>query len=140
MLIIDTNVLSELMRANPDAGVLSWFNARDVGDFWLTSITLFEARMGINLLPPGKRRDALHHNFEQTLIQDFKSRVCTFDTAAAQAAARIAADRQQQGQMIDMRDTYIAGIAISKKAGIITRNLRHFADLPVPVLNPWETP
>lgn len=138
MIILDTNVLSALMRASPDASVLAWLDRQPAESVWITSITLFEARFGLALLPKGRRRQTLETSFAQLLQQDLKNRVLDFDSAAATEAALLAAVRQRAGKPVDMRDTQIAGIALARRATLATRNIRHFADLKVAVIDPWH--
>lgn len=137
MIILDTNVLSALMRSAPDAEVIKWLDEQPSESIWITSVTEFESRFGLALLPDGKRRRALETAFERLLKDDLENRVLPFDSAAAEQAAMLAARRQQAGQPVDMRDTQIAGIALSRRATIATRNVRHFSDLNVAVANPW---
>lgn len=138
MIILDTNVLSALMRSQPDAAVVSWLDAQVAESIWITSITLFEARFGLALLPEGARRQQLTARFDELLLSDFENRVLLFDQPAASQAADLAALRKNAGKSIDMRDTFIAGIALARKARIATRNTRHFDDLPGMVINPWD--
>lgn len=138
MIVIDTNVLSALMREVPERPVVEWLDRQAAESIWITSITLFEARLGLALLPKGKRRQALESAFDKLLVEDLEGRVLDFDQPAAEAAAQLAAGRQREGQTIDMRDTQIAGIVIARRAEFATRNVRHFSDLNVDVLNPWE--
>lgn len=137
MIILDTNVLSALMRSAPDAAVIDWLDEQPSESIWITSVTEFESRFGLALLPEGKRRRALEAAFAKLLKEDLENRVLPFDSAAAEQAALLAARRQQAGQPVDMRDTQIAGIALSRRATLATRNVRHFGDLNVPVVNPW---
>ena len=137
MIILDTNVLSALMRSAPDPEVVIWLDRQAPESLWLTSITVFEARLGLALLPAGRRRRALERAFALLLEEDLENRVLDFDLAAATAAAELGAARQQAGRPVDMRDTQIAGIAIARRATLATRNVRHFADLAVPVIDPW---
>lgn len=137
MIILDTNVLSALMRSAPDAAVIDWLDEQPSESIWITSVTEFESRFGLALLPEGKRRRALEAAFATLLKEDLENRVLPFDGAAAEQAALLAARRQQAGQPVDMRDTQIAGIALSRRAILATRNVRHFSDLDVPVVNPW---
>lgn len=136
MIILDTNVLSALMRTAPDAPVVTWLDRQPAESVWITSITVFEARLGLALLPQSRRR-ALEAAFTRLLEDDLESRVLDFDAAAATSAASLAADRQRAGRPADMRDTQIAGIALARHATLATRNVRHFADLKVPVVDPW---
>jgi len=138
VIILDTNVLSTLMRKMPDADVVEWLDRQPAESVWITSITLFEARLGIALLPDGKRRRALTSAFGRLLEEDLENRVLDFDTGAANEAAELAARRQRAGRPIDIRDTQIAGIALVRHATLATRNTRHFADLEINVIDPWR--
>jgi len=138
VIILDTNVLSALMRSVPDAPVIGWLDRQPPESVWITSVTLFEARFGLNLLPKGRRRQSLESAFERLLEDDLENRVLDFDSAAAAAAAVLAATRQKAGRPVDVRDTQIAGIALARRATLATRNVRHFRDLKVPVVNPWQ--
>lgn len=138
MIILDTNVLSALMRAMPDVPVIDWLDHQPPESIWITSVTLFEARFGLNLLPKGRRRQALESAFDRLLEDDLENRVLDFDSAAATAAAVLAAMRQKAGRPVDVRDTQIAGIALARRATLATRNVRHFRDLKVPVVDPWQ--
>jgi len=137
VIILDTNVLSALMRSTPDLAVVAWLDRQAPASLWTTSITVFEARFGIALLTPGRRRRSLERSFALLLDQDLENRVLDFDVAAATAAAALAAARQRAGRPADMRDTQIAGIAMARRATLATRNIRHFTDLTVPVIDPW---
>src|SRR5450631_4486908 len=137
MIILDTNVLSALMRTAPEVSVVAWLDDQPAESVWITSITLFETRLGLALLPIGRRRQKLEAAFALLLKLDLENRVLDFDSAAATEAASIAAERQKAGRPVDMRDTQIAGIALARRATLATRNVRHFADLKVPIVNPW---
>ena len=137
MIILDTNVLSALMQQQPDAQVVAWLDEQPAESVWLNSITLFEARYGLALLASGQRRSLLQERFEALLQDDLQNRVLPFDANAALQAAQLAADRKARGCPVDMRDTFIAGIALARRATLATRNVRHFDDLSVPVVNPW---
>ena len=138
MIILDTNVLSALMQVAPESAVLKWLDAQPAESIWLTSITVFESRLGLALLPKGKRKRTLEDSFERLLSDDLQNRVLPFDTEAAVQAALLGAARQLAGRPVDMRDTQIAGITIARRATLATRNLRHFDDLPTPVVSPWR--
>ena len=138
MIILDTNVLSALMQQQPDPQVVAWLDDQPAESIWLNSITLFEARYGLALLAPGQRKNMLQERFDQLLQDDLQNRVLLFDANAATHAAQLAADRKARGRPVDMRDTFIAGIALARRATLATRNIRHFDDLSVPVVNPWE--
>lgn len=137
MIVLDTNVLSALMQQQPDPQVVAWLDDQPAESIWLNSITLFEARYGLALLAQGQRKSLLVQRFEELLQDDLQNRVLLFDINAASHAAQLAADRKARGRPVDMRDTVIAGIALARRATLATRNVRHFDDLSVPVVNPW---
>jgi len=137
VIILDTNVLSALMRTAPDPPVVTWLDRQPAESVWITSITVFETRLGLALLPQGRRRRALEAAFARLLEDDLENRVLDFNAAAATSAALLAADRQRAVRPADLRDTQIAGIALARHATLATRNVRHFADLKVPVVDPW---
>ena len=138
MIVLDTNVLSALMQRVPEPRVVIWLDEQPDTSVWITSITLFEARFGLALLPKGKRRQSLDTAFDQLLADDLEGRVLEFDRAAAEAAALLAAERQRAGRPVDIRDTQIAGIVVARHARLATRNIKHFSDLGARVVNPWE--
>jgi len=140
VIIIDTNVISALMSEVPERIVVEWLDRQAAESIWITTITLFEARLGIALLPKGKRRQNLAAAFDKLMIEDLEGRVLDFDQPAAEAAAELAAGRQRQGKTVDMRDTQIAGIVMARRAEFATRNVKHFSDLNVAVINPWDAP
>ena len=137
MIILDTNVLSALMRTVPDAHVVAWLDHQPAESVWITSITLFEAYLGLALLPSGRRRRTLEAAFARLLQEDLENRVLDFDSAAAIEAASLAAARQSNGRPVDLRDTQIAGIALARRATLATRNVRHFRDLRILIVDPW---
>ena len=110
MIILDTNVLAALMRTVPEALVVAWLDRQPAESVWITSTTLFEARLGLALLPTGRRRQTLKAALAQLLKDDLENRVLDFDSAAATEVALLAAARQKNGRPVDMRDTQIAGI------------------------------
>jgi hypothetical protein len=138
VIVLDTNVLSALMRTNPEAAVVAWLDRQPADSVWLSSITVFETRFGLALLPKGRRRSALEGAFDRVLAEDLANRVLDFDSMAAAAAAELAAERQKTRRPVDLRDTLIAGIALARRAAIATRNTQHFEGLDVPVVNPWD--
>lgn len=138
MIILDTNVLSALMQRTPDATVVQWLDRQPVESVWITSVTLFEARLGLASLPGGKRRAALESAFARLLEEDLENRVLDFDAPAAVEAAIVAAWRQKAGRPVDIRDTQIAAIALARRATLATRNVRHFANFDVRVIDPWS--
>ena len=125
------------MRSVPDAAVVRWLDRQPAESVWVTSITLFETRFGLALLPSGRRRQKLESEFDRLLREDLENRVLDFDSAAAAEAASLAAARQKSGRSVDMRDTQIAGVALARHATLATRNVRHFADLEISIVDPW---
>jgi toxin FitB len=138
MVILDTNVISALMQQRPHPAVKAWLDLQAELSVWTTSITVFEIRHGIEILPRGRRRASLEAEFERFIEDDIQRRIVPFDVEAANAAAILMAERQRSGRPGDMRDTMIAGIAIASHATLATHNRRHFADISVPVIDPWQ--
>src|SRR5260221_14780695 len=112
------------MRTALEAPVVAWLDRQPAESVWITSITLFEARFGLALLPTGRRRQTLGTAFARLMKEDLENRVLDFDSAAATEAASVAAERQKTGRPVDMRDTQIAGIALGRGATLATRNGR----------------
>ena len=137
-MILDTNVISALMQQTPVKPVVAWLDRQATESVWVTSVTVFEARYGIGLLPRGRRRSALQSAFERFLAEFLEWRVLDLDHEAATVAAWVAAGRRSAGRTVDMRDTLIAGIALARRGRLATRNVRDFSDLDVEVVNPWE--
>lgn len=137
MILLDTNVISALMRSQPDPIAVQWLDEQAAQTLWTTSVTVFEVRYGLRRLPEGRRQRDLLAAFDLVLTQDLQHRIADFDAPAAEAAAALAADREKDGRVIELRDTMIAGIAIARRAAIATGNTRHFEGLSVRVVNPW---
>ena len=138
MILLDTNVLSALMRREPEARVVEWLDAQPPESVWTTSITVFEIRFGLGLLADGRKRELLESAFAKAIDEDFEGRVAVFDRPAAEAAGEIAARGRRTGRPVDVRDIQIAGIARSRKAVVATRNRRHFEGLGIEVIDPWS--
>jgi toxin FitB len=137
VIILDTNVLSALMDDTPDESVTRWLNEQPASLIWATSVTLLEVRLGLLVMPVGRRRASLEHDFRRCFRDILQGRIADFDQAAAEETAELHARRRREGRMQELRDAMIAGIAIAHRATLATRNSRHFADLPVPVIDPW---
>jgi hypothetical protein len=137
MIILDTNVLSEMMRERPDRRVMAWLDRQPQTSVWITSVTILEIHFGLELLGIENQRAQLTKALEALLVEDLGNRVAPFDTAAAQNAAILMASRRKAGRPVELRDTLIAGVALARHATIATRNSAHFEDLPIPVVNPW---
>jgi len=136
MIILDTNVLSALMRQVPDQSVMDWLDRQPRTSVWTTSVTVFEVRFGLQILAVGRRRTLLIEGFEELLAR-MGQRVATFDAAAAGQASDLMAVRHRKGRPGDLRDTMIAGITIAQHATLATRNTVHFEDTSIPLVNPW---
>jgi predicted nucleic acid-binding protein len=139
VILLDTNVLSALMRSEPEAIVVDWLDAQPSESIWTTSVTVFEIRTGLELLASSRRRRHLEAAFERVLNDDLGQRVLAFDVAAADAAGALVARRQPAGKAVEVRDAQIAGIALARKAPVATRNVGHFTDLGVRLIDPWSS-
>jgi toxin FitB len=138
MILLDTNVLSELMRPVPSAAVESWMSDQPVAGIFISAITEAELRYGLALLPDGQRQRRLVAQAEAMLAEDFAGRVLPFDSPAASAYARIAAARRLVGRPISQADAQIAAVAASRGASLATRNVADFVDCGVEVVDPWN--
>ena len=139
MVLLDTNVVSELMRSAPSAEVLVWVDALPPRELFVTSVTEAEVRTGIANLPDGARRRGLADAAERTLGGLFAGRVLPFDSSAARAYADIAAASRAAGRPISQSDCQIAAIARSRDLALATRNVRDFSDTGVEVSDPWAS-
>ena len=138
MIVLDTNVVSELMRATPDEAVLDWFAAQDARALYLPAIVEAELRYGVLLLPEGRRKRGLAEALEAMLAEDFRDRILPFDSPAARAYARIASDIRRDGRTVMEADCQIAAIAASRGAAVATRNVKDFPRDEVEILDPWS--
>ena len=138
MIIIDTNVVSELMRASPDPAVLAWFAGHAADSLFLTAISEAELRTGAAILPAGQRRDRLAGAIDAMIDQDFAGRILPFDSLAARSYAEIAAARRIAGKPIMDADCQIAAISRACGAAIATRNVKDFEGCGIDIINPWN--
>jgi predicted nucleic acid-binding protein len=139
MIILDTNIVSALMRDPPDAVVLDWLDRQPRTSIWTTAITVLESKFGIGKLPPGKRRDILAREFDRVIVDDLESRVLNFDQASAEQTAALMLRRQAEGRPGDLRDSMIAGIALARRATLATRNVKHFSNADINLVNPGQS-
>jgi len=137
MIVLETDVLSALMLTRPAPAVVDWLDRQPRVTVWTTSITVFEVRYGIALLPIGSRRNRLERDFERVLSEAIEDRIASFDPKAAEETAALMAERRRWGRTGELRDAMIAGIVTARHATLATRNTRHFADLSVAVIDPW---
>lgn len=137
MIILDTNVLSAMMAAARNPLVVTWANRYQIDDFWTTTITVFELRHGIERVGDAVRKADLDAMYRRVVTTMIGPRVLPVDEAAAHAAAALKARRERDGIVQEIRDTLIAGIAAAREMPLATRNIRHFADAGVNLIDPW---
>ena len=137
IIVLDTNVVSELLRPMPATEVLAWLSRQDSSLVYFTTVGEAELRHGVALMPAGRRRDALTEAVQGVLEEDFMGRICSFDRAAAQAYAAIAVERRAAGRPISSFDCQIAAIARANGAAVATRNVGDFVGCGIAVINPW---
>ena len=140
MIVLDTNVLSELLRPSPTRQVEAWLSAQDGTQVYFTTIGEAELRHGVAIMPAGKRRAELSKAIEGMLSEDFRDRILSFDRAAARAYAAIAAERRAAGRPISQFDCQICAIARARDAVIATRNTADFEGCGVVLVDPWSAP
>jgi predicted nucleic acid-binding protein len=138
MIVLDTNVVSELMKAVPDDGVERWLAGQPAASVFLCAVTEAELRYGLALLPDGRRRTALAEAMANMLEIDFAGRILPFDSAAAVAFAKVAAERRLAGRPISQLDAQLAAVARSRTAAMATRNVADFEGCGIEVINPWR--
>lgn len=138
MIILDTNVVSEMMRAMPAPAVVAWLNEQDAAALFLTAVTIGEIRFGLRALPEGKRRRSLEEGFERILAEAFAGRVLAFDEAAAHHYGEVMGRRKEIGRPMDILDGQIASIARSKGYSVATRNVQDFLECGIEIVNPFE--
>ncbi len=139
MILVDTNVVSELMRPKPAPEVLAWFAGQDVPALFLSAISEAELRAGAAYLPASRRRDSLVAAIDAMVAEDFAGRVLAFDSAAARSYAVIAASRRAAGRPIAEADCQIAAIAHAHGAAVATRNVADFLGCSLTVIDPWKS-
>jgi predicted nucleic acid-binding protein len=137
MIILDTNVVSALMRNSPELDVARWLDRQPPSSIWTTSITILEIQVGLRILPAGKKQKFLSEGFEG-LLNRIQHRIAVFGEESARLAADITAARQKKGRVGEIRDTMIAGIVLTHRARLATRNTSHFDDIGATVVNPWD--
>ncbi len=137
MIVLDTNVVSELMLLSPVARVVDWVTRQPVQDLYLSTISEAELRYGAEVLPAGQRREMLLAEVEGMLSEDFAGRILPFDRSAARAYASIAVERRASGHPISHPDCQIAAIARSFRASVATRDVDGFMGCGIEVINPW---
>jgi toxin FitB len=139
MLVLDTNVVSEAIKPEPDSSVQSWLNAQDAETLFLSSITVAELLFGIRVLPNGQRKDNLHTRID-ILLQQFRGRILPFDTSAARCYADLAVQARAAGRGFPTPDGYIAAIAQAHFFAVASRDVGPFLAVGLTVINPWAPP
>lgn len=137
MIVLDTNVVSELMRPNPSSKVVDWVAAQAVPRLFISTVSEAELRYGVQILPAGERRTRLLNEVEGMLAEDFAGRILPFDSAAAHAYALIAAARRAVGRPINHADCQIAAIARCRGASVATRDVAGFEGSGINLIDPW---
>lgn len=135
--LLDTNVISETARVQPDQGVMSWLADVDEDQVFLSVITLAEVRHGVERLASGARRSQLDQWLSYALPARFKGRLLTVDAATADHWGRVVAQGQAQGRPIAAMDAFIAATAVQHRLTLVTRNVSDFEAVGVPIFNPW---
>lgn len=139
MILLDTNVISEPQRREPNARVIDWIDAQALETLYLSAITVAGLRAGIALMPAGKRRDSLQQNLEQRLLPMFANRVLSFDIACTKAYAQLLAQSRAAGLAIETADAITAAIALANGFAVATRDTSPFEAAGVKTINPWAT-
>ena len=138
MIVLDTNVVSELMRSSPDARILHWFSGQSADDLHITAITMSEILYGIELISTARRRETVRAAAEKMFEAVFADRILTFEDRAARAFSQIASSRRRQGKPMADFDAQIAAIARVHGATLATKNPYVFEGCGVRLINPWE--
>jgi toxin FitB len=138
VIVLDTNVVSELMRKRPQLGVVSWVDRFSASEVLVTAVTAAELMYGVARLPDGRRKWELHVKVEGLLAEDFQDQILPFDARAATHYAEIVASRERAGRPISMADAQIAAICRNWNAGLATRNVDDFVDTGFDAMNPWD--
>lgn len=136
MYVLDTNVVSELMRADPIASVVNWILQQDTHQLFTTSVSEAELRFGVEIKPPGRKKQELVVGINQWLSDGFRGRILPFDSKAAKHYAEIASQRRREGRPISRTDCQIAAVARSCNAALVTRNVKDFLDIDIEIVNP----
>jgi toxin FitB len=137
MILIDTNIISEMMKPFPSPNVITWLDQQETTQLFISTITIAEIAYGINALPQGNRRALVDDAFNQTILSAFKHRILSFDESAAHLYGKIMGQRKESGLPLSMPDGQISAIARAHGATIATRNIRDFIDCGVDLVDPF---
>jgi len=138
MILLDTNVVSEVMKTQPVEAVVAWLNSQDSERLYVSAITIGEIAYGLRILPDGKRRSGLHERFERFVALAFDQRVLAYDESAARVYGELMGDRKELGLPMSVPDGQIAAIARLNHLAVATRNVLDFEHCGIDVLNPFE--
>jgi toxin FitB len=139
LIVLDTNVVSEMMRARPEPAVLAWLDRQASGELWLSAIVAAELMFGVARLPDGTRKRQLAQAVQATLEEEFAGRVLPFDLASASVYADLCAQRERAGLPAAMADAQIAATCLAHGATLATRNHAHFEGLGLGMIDPWAS-
>ena len=137
MILVDTNVISETLRQQPDPAVVRWMDAQSIETLYLSAVTVAELRYGIAVLPEGRRRQVLHSGLEQSVRPRFEGRILPFEGAAAESYAELMAAARRRGRGVSAADGYIAATAHAAGLMVATRDTSPFEAVGLAVVNPW---
>ncbi|MCW6537748.1 type II toxin-antitoxin system VapC family toxin [Sphingomonas lycopersici] len=140
MIVLDTNVISELWKAEPDSNVLAWIDAQVVETLYLSTVTVAEIRFGVATMPTGKRRAVYQERLEREVLPAFSGRILSFDLDASRAYADLMANAREAGKAIGLADGYIAATAAARGLMVATRDIGPFEAAGLKVINPWAVP
>jgi toxin FitB len=138
MILLDTNVISEMMLSRPEPVVSAWLDRQPEEELWTASVVLAELLSGIDLMPTGRRQKALRESVEGMIAEDFRGQTLKFDTTAARRYGQIMASRHQMGRPINQMDALIAATALANGASLATRNTRDFEHCGIQLIDPWK--
>ena len=138
MILLDTNVVSEIMRPRPEPLVSSWLDEQPEEELWTASIVIAELLSGVDLMPNGRKQRALREAIEGMVAEDFRGQILKFDVQAARNYGQIFSDRKRKGRPITEMDALIAATAKTAGATLATRNIADFEHCGIPLVNPWE--
>ena len=138
MVILDTNVVSALMRPRDNLNIVKWLDRLPRNEIWTTAVAILEIRFGLLIMSDGKKRSALTMQLEALLKTPLLGRVAPLDHAAAEQAASVLALRRAAGRQVETADAQIAGIALSRGASLATRNVRDFEGIGLGLVDPWS--
>lgn len=138
MILLDTNIISELMRPRPATRVLRWFESQDMSELAISAVTIGELNYGIAVLPEGRRRTALHRALHHSVDEAFADRTYPYDAAAAEIYGVLMAQRRRTGRPMSVPDGQIAAIALANELDMATRNILDFEGLDLSLINPFS--